>query len=142
MTQEERDTTVDWAGEAKHLYRLADACRSERDNLVKAWDRWANRTAAKADPGYETILQGEPPGWDAPDRVVDMWWALEHSAELLEEAAGLVAAVGAVPMTGATSESIMADDFLDTDTKMVLAARWGDRGKPDVTYKHDKGDRY
>lgn len=142
MTQEERDTTVDWAGEAKHLYRLADACRSERDNLVKAWDRWANRTAAKADPGYETILQGEPPGWDAPDRVVDMWWSLEHSAELLEEAAGLVAAVGAVPMTGATSESIMADDFLDTDTKMVLAARWGDRGKPDVTYKHDKGDRY
>ena len=142
MTHEERDTTVDWAGEAKHLYRLADACRSERDNLVKAWDRWANRTAATADPGYETILQGEPPGWDAPDRVVDMWWSLEHSAELLEEAAGLVAAVGAVPMTGATSESIMADDFLDTDTKMVLAARWGDRGKPDVTYKHDKGDRY
>ena len=142
MTQEERDTTVDWAGEAKHLYRLADACRSERDNLVKAWDRWANRTAAKADPGYETILQGEPPDWEPTDRVVDMWCALEHSAELLEEAAGLVAAVGAVPMTGATSESIMADDFLDTDTKMVLAARWGDRGKPDVTYKHDKGDRY
>ena len=83
MTQEERDTTVDWAGEAKHLYRLADACRSERDNLVKAWDRWANRTAAKADPGYETILQGEPPDWEPTDRVVDMWWALEHSAELL-----------------------------------------------------------
>ena len=141
MTQEERDTTVDWAGEAKHLYRLADACRSERDNLVKAWDRWANRTAAKADPGYETILQGEPPDWEPTDRVVDMWWALAHSAELLEEAAGLVAAVGAVPMTGATSESIMADDFLDTDTKMVLAARWGDRGKPDVTYKYDKGDK-
>lgn len=36
---------------------------------------------------------------------------------------------------------IMADDFLDTETKMVLAARWGDRGKPDVTYKYDKGDR-
>lgn len=76
-----------------------------------------------------------------PDRVVDMWWALEHSAELLEEAAGLVAAVGTVPMTGATSESIMADDCLDMDTKMVLAARWGDRGKPDVTYKYDKGDK-
>lgn len=39
------------------------------------------------------------------------------------EATGLVAAVGTVPMTGATSESIMADDFLDTETKMVLAAR-------------------
>ena len=142
MTQEERDTTVDWAGEAKHLYRLADACRSERDNLVEAWDKWANRTAAKADPGYETILQGEPPDWEPTDRVVDIWWSLEHSADLLEEAASLVAAVGTVPMTGATSESIMADDFLDTDTKMVLAARWGDRGKPDVTYKHDKGDRY
>lgn len=22
-----------------------------------------------------------------------------------------------------------------------LAARWGDRGKPDVTYKYDKGDK-
>lgn len=134
--------SIDWAGEAKHLYRLADACRSERDNLVEAWDRWATQTAAKADPGYEAILQGDPPGWDAPDRVVDMWWSLEHSADLLEEAAGLVAAVGAVPMTGATSESIMADDFLDTDTRMVLAARWGDRGKPDVTYKYDKGDKH
>ena len=140
MTQEQRDT-IDWAGEAKHLYRLAEDCRSERDNLVKAWDKWANRTAAKADPGYEAILQGDPPGWEPTDRVVDMWWALEHSAELLEEAAGLVAAVGTVPMTGATSESIMADDFLDMDTKMVLAARWGDRGKPDVTYKYDKGDK-
>lgn len=142
MTQEERDTTVDWAGEAKHLYRLADACRSERLSLIEAWDKWAARTATEADSGYETILQGDPPGWDAPDRVVDMWRALEHSAELLEEAAGLVAAVGAVPMTGATSESIMADDFLDTETKMVLAARWGDRGKPDVTYKYDKGDKH
>lgn len=141
MTQEQRDT-IDWAGEAKHLYRLAEDCRSERDNLVKAWDKWANRTAAEADSGYETILQGAPPGWDAPDRVVDIWWSLEHSAELLEEAAGLVAAVGTVPMTGATSESIMADDFLDTETKMVLAARWGDRGKPDVTYKYDKGDEH
>lgn len=137
MTQEQQDT-IDWAGEAKHLYRLADACRSERDNLVEAWDKWANRTAAKADPGYEVILQGDPPGWDAPDRVVDIWWSLEHSAELLEEAASLVAAVGTVPMTGATSESIMADDCLDMDTRVVLAARWGDRGKPDVQYKYDK----
>ena len=44
-------------------------------------------------------------------------------------------------MTGATSESIMADDFLDTDTRVVLAARWGDRGKPDIRYKYDKGDK-
>lgn len=141
MTQEQRDT-IDWAGEAKHLYRLAEDCRSERDNLVKAWDKWANRTAAKADPGYEAILQGEPPDWEPTDRVADIWWALEHSADLLEEAASLVAAVGTVPMTGATSESIMADDFLDTETKMVLAAWWGDRGKPDVTYKYDKGDKH
>ena len=55
--------------------------------------------------------------------------------------ASLVAAVGTVPMTGATSESIMADDFLDTDTRVVLAARWGDRGKPDIRYKYDKGDK-
>lgn len=140
MTQEQQDT-IDWAGEARHLYRLADACRSERDNLVEAWDKWANRTAAKADPGYEVILQGDPPGWDAPDRVVDIWWSLEHVADLLQEAAGLVAAVGTVPMTGATSESIMADDCLDTDTRVVLAARWGDRGKPDIQYKYDKGDK-
>ena len=139
---EQQDTPIDWAGEAKHLYRLADACRSERLSLIEAWDKWAARTAIEAsDSGYKAILQGDPPGWDAPDRVVDMWWALEHSAELLEEAAGLVAAVGTVPMTGATSESIMADDCLDMDTKMVLAARWGDRGKPDVTYKYDKGDK-
>lgn len=140
MTQEQ--DTIDWAGEAKHLYRLADACRSERLSLIEAWDKWANRTAIEAsDSGYEVILQGDPPGWDAPDRVVDIWWSLEHSAELLEEAAGLVAAVGTVPMTGATSESIMADDFLDMDTRVVLAARWGDRGKPDIKYKYDKGDK-
>lgn len=140
MTQEGRDTTIDWADEAKHLYRLAEDCRSERDNLVEAWDKWANRTAAKADPGYEAILQDNPPDWEPTDRVADIWWALEHVADLLEEAAGLIAAVGTVPMTGATSESIMADDFLDTDTKIVLAARWGDRGKPDIRYKYDKGD--
>lgn len=67
MTQEERDTTVDWAGEAKHLYRLADACRSERLSLIEAWNKWATRTAIEAsDSGYKAILQGDPPGWDAP----------------------------------------------------------------------------
>jgi len=99
--------SIDWAGEAKHLYRLADACRSERLSLIKAWNKWAARTAAEADSGYKAILQGDPPDWDAPDRVVDIWWSLGYSAELLEEAAELVAAVGTVPMTGATSESIL-----------------------------------
>ena len=101
---EQQDTPIDWAGEAKHLYRLADACRSERLSLIEAWDKWAARTAIEAsDSGYKAILQGDPPGWDAPDRVVDIWWSLEHSAELLEEAAGLVAAVGTVPMTGVST---------------------------------------
>lgn len=29
----------------------------------------------------------------------------------------------------------------DHDRRFVLATRWGDRGKPDVTYKNDKGDK-
>ena len=61
MTQEGQNMTIDWADEAKHLYRLAEDCRGERGNLVDAWDKWANRTAAKAEPGYKGSRVQIPP---------------------------------------------------------------------------------